>query len=284
MKIGAHVSTSGGLFTAVDRAEEIGAETIQIFASSPRAWRFRPHSSEDINLYKDRVSKSNVSPLFIHCSYLVNVAGSDDILGKSISSLKDHMDAASRIGAMGVIFHGGSHKGIGFDRVFEQAVLALKEVLESSPNDVLLVIENSAGMGSHIGSSFAEIGRIVRELESPQFRVCLDTQHSFAAGYNLAEYNGLNETMHEFHEEVGLSKLVAVHANDSKIVLGGGVDRHENIGEGYIGLPGFETIISHPAFNEVPFLLEVPGMDGNGPDKTNLDLLKKIRSETGVSA
>lgn len=282
MKIGAHVSTSGGLHTAVDRAEEIGAEAIQIFASSPRAWRFRHHSLEDIDLYQERVNKSKVSPMFIHCSYLVNIGGANDILAKSISSLKDHMNAASKIGAMGVIFHGGSHKGVGFDGVFEQAISALKSVLESSPRDVLLVIENSAGMGSHIGSSFSEIGRIVRELESPQFKVCLDTQHSFAAGYNLAEYNGLNEAMDEFQEEVGLSKLVAVHANDSKIVLGGGVDRHENIGEGHIGLPGFETIISHPAFNEVPFLLEVPGMDGNGPDKRNVDLLKKIRSKVDI--
>ena len=282
MRLGAHVSTSGGLHTAIGRAEEIGAETIQIFASSPRAWRFRSHASEDIFAYQDRARKSDVTPLFIHCSYLVNVGGSEDILGKSVTSLIAHMGAAHAIGAAGVIFHGGSHKGVGFDGVFEQTVIALKEVLASSSGDVWLIIENSAGMGSHIGSSFREIGRILREIESPQLKACLDTQHSFAAGYNIADRNGLDDAMGEFEEEIGLSRLVAVHSNDSKIELGGGVDRHENIGDGHIGITGFEGIIAHPAFRDVPFLLEVPGVDGSGPDKYNLDLLKQIRSTLGI--
>ena len=284
MRLGAHVSTSGGLQNAIDRAQEMGAETIQIFATSPRAWRFRVPPDDQVAAYLDKARAADVSPLFIHCSYLVNVGGSADIVEKSVDSLISHMRVAGQVGAAGVIFHGGSHKGAGFDAVFAQTTNALREVLSSSPPDVWLVIENSAGMGAHVGSSFQEVGRIIRELDSPQVNVCLDTQHSFAAGYNLAEAGGIDAAMEEFDREIGLSRLVAVHANDSKIELGGGVDRHENIGEGHIGMDGFEVIIGHPAFREVPFILEVPGTDGNGPDKENLDRLKEIRFRLGVSA
>ena len=273
-----------GFKNAIDRAQEMGAETIQIFATSPRAWRFRVPPDDQVAAYLDKARAADVSPLFIHCSYLVNVGGSADIVEKSVDSLISHMRVAGQVGAAGVIFHGGSHKGAGFDAVFAQTTNALREVLSSSPPDVWLVIENSAGMGAHVGSSFQEVGRIIRELDSPQVNVCLDTQHSFAAGYNLAEAGGIDAAMEEFDKEIGLSRLVAVHANDSKIELGGGVDRHENIGEGHIGMDGFEVIIGHPAFREVPFILEVPGTDGNGPDKENLDRLKEIRFRLGVSA
>ena len=283
MRLGAHVSTSGGLPTAIDRAQQMGAETIQIFPSSPRAWAFRVPPDEQVAAYLEKARAADVSPLFLHCSYLVNVGGSADIVEKSVDSLISHMGVAGQVGAAGVIFHGGSHKGVGFDGVLAQTTTALREVLSSSPPDVWLVIENSAGMGAHVGSSFQEIGRMIRELDSPQVKVCLDTQHSFAAGYNVADVGGIDAAMEEFDKEIGLSRLVAVHANDSKIELGGGVDRHENIGEGHIGIDGFEVIIAHPAFRDVPFILEVPGSDGKGPDKENLDRLKEIRSRLGVS-
>ena len=142
-----------------------------------------------------------------------------------------------------------------------------------------MIIENCAGMGNHIGASFTEIGRIMKALGNPRVKVCLDTQHCFAAGYNLATLEGLNDAMEEFDREIGLEHLVAVHANDSKIVLGGGVDRHENIGDGNIGISGFECIMAHPAFQEVPFLLEVPGTNRSGPDVANIERLKAIRTK-----
>ena len=282
MKLGAHVSTSGGLQKAIERATNIGAEAIQIFASSPRAWRFRHPDDETAEEFRRLSEQENVSPCYIHGSYLVNIGGSSDQIEKSIDSLVNNMQAAAKIGAEGVIFHGGSHKGKGFDNVFDQAVDTLQKVLELSPDNVWLCLENSAGMGAHIGSSFQEMGALISGVNHPNLKVCLDTEHLFAAGYNIASPRELKEVMKEFDAEIGLDKLVAVHANDSKVELGAGVDRHENIGEGHIGLPGFETIISHPAFNEVPFLLEVPGMDGNGPDKRNVDLLKKIRSKVDI--
>ena len=284
MRLGAHVSASGGVYKAIDRAQAMGAETIQFFASSPRAWRFKPVPEDDASEFRRKSQETGIGPTFLHGSYLVNVGGSAELLQKSIDSLSDHMNAAGQIGARGVIFHGGSHKGVGFDGVLDQAVGALQEVLSRSPDDVSLIIENSAGMGSHIGASFGEIQRLIEAIDSPRVKVCLDTEHCFAAGYNLADPEGIDAAMDEFDREIGLAKLVAVHANDAKVELGSGVDRHENIGDGYIGIAGFEVIMGHAAFRDVPFVLEVPGPDKKGPDKENLDRLKAVRDELGIPA
>ena len=284
MKIGAHVSTAGGADKAIDRAVDFGAEAIQIFASSPRAWRFRAQKDDEIASFREKTESTGVAPAFVHGSYLVNMGGPGELLEKSVGSLIEQMNAASRLGAAGVIFHLGSHKGAGLDAVFAQVVSGLKAVMDSAPDDVWLVIENSAGMGSHIGSSFGEIGEIMKAVGSPNIMVCLDTQHSIAAGYNIADPKGIEAATAEFEAEIGLSRLVAVHANDSKTELGSGVDRHENIGEGSIGADGFRTIMGHPAFREVPFLLEVPGQEGKGPDKDNVDRLKAIRDGLNLPA
>ena len=277
MKLGAHVSTSGGLSKAIERAEEIGAEAIQIFASSPRMWRFVEPKPEEIKLFKKLSSEKNIDPCYIHGSYLVNIGGDPSLLDKSITSLTNNMHVAGEIGAQGVIFHGGSHKGKGFENILDQAVECLNKVLANSPDHVFLCIENSAGMGSHIGSSFEEIARIIDAVNRPNLKVCLDTEHLFAAGYNIANPVDLEIIMDEFNSKIGIDKLVAVHANDSKVEFGSGIDRHENIGKGHIGIDGFQAIMSDPSFQDVPFFLEVPGFESNGPDKKNLDILKNIR-------
>jgi deoxyribonuclease-4 len=284
MRLGAHVSTAGGPVKAFDRAVEIGAEAIQIFASSPRAWKFKMPTDEQASEFREKGQSTGVGPVFLHGSYLVNVGGSPEMLEKSIDCLTNNMIAASKLGAQGVIFHGGSHKGKGFDAVLEQAAESLREVLSRSPDDVQLIIENSAGMGAHIGASFTELGRMVKAIGDDRVKICLDTEHAFAAGYDISDTEGVKTSMGEFDREIGLDKLVAVHANDAKVEHGSGVDRHENIGEGFIGLDGFEVIMSHPAFENVPFILEVPGPDKKGPDKANVDLLKALRDKLGGSA
>ncbi len=284
MKLGAHVSTAGGLHTAFRRAANMDAETMQIFASSPRAWKFRELKPEIALKFREESEDTGIAPVFIHGSYLVNIGGSADQLDKSAACLIQNMEVAAEIGAEGVIFHAGSHKGKGFDAVLESATETLKRVLEASPEGPSLIIENSAGMGSHLGASFEEIGRMMEAVSSDRIKVCLDTEHCFAAGYNLADPDGINAAMEEFDERVGLDKLVVVHANDAKVELGSGVDRHENIGEGYIGVEGFEVIMGHEAFRDIPFVLEVPGPDKKGPDKENLDRLKAIRARLGVPA
>ena len=260
MKLGAHVSTAGGLHTAFGRAANMEAETIQIFASSPRAWKFRELKPEVALKFREESESTGITPVFIHGSYLVNIGGNPDQLDKSVACLVRNMEVAAEIGAEGVVFHAGSHKGKGFDAVIGSAAESLKRVLESSPEGPYLILENSAGMGAHLGASFEEMGRMIEEVSSDRMKVCLDTEHCFAAGYNLAEPDGINSAMEQFEEHIGLDRLIVVHANDAKVELGSGVDRHENIGEGYIGIEGFEVIMGHEAFRDIPFVLEVPGL------------------------
>ena len=283
MELGAHVSAAGGVDKAVGRAVEIGAEAIQTFAASPRVWAFKPIADDKAAAYREKAAEAGIKSTFLHGSYLVNIGGKPDHVEKSVASLTNHMGAAAQIGAQGVIFHSGSHKGVGFDAVLDQAGDALKQVLDNTDDNVQLIIENCAGMGAQIGASFEELGRLIRAVDSDRLKICLDTEHAFAAGYNIADPQDIEKAMAEFDAEIGLDRLVVVHANDAKVEFASGVDRHENIGEGYIGIEGFETIMGHPAFADVPFLLEVPGMDKKGPDKPNLDRLKDIRTRLAKS-
>lgn len=282
MKIGAHVSAAGGLHNAIDRAQEIGAECVQIFASSPRGWAVKFPTEEIVLNYREKSTISKIYPTFLHGIYLVNLGGKPEHVRKSVDSLTHHMNVADSIGAEGVIFHAGNHGGAGYDAIFSQTVDAITEVLGNSSPSTRLMVENSAGMGNHIGASFEELGKIISSVGSDRLKVCLDTQHTVAAGYELFDKDGLNRAMEEFDDNIGLERLAVVHANDSKTALGSGVDRHENIGQGHIGEMGFLNIISHTAFKNVPFVLEVPGFDGGGPDTKNVCLLKALRTKAGI--
>lgn len=278
MKIGAHVKTTGGVDKAIERAAEIGAEAIQIFSGAPQAWRRKTYGAAEVEAYGARVGETGIEPAFIHGLYLVNLATENpDLLAKGYEALVAEMNAAHLLGARGVIFHLGSHKGAGYEARFHQVVEYCGKVVAATPDDTWLILENSAGMGGSVGSKFIELGTIIKECGEDRIKVCLDTQHAFASGYDLKSRDGIERVMDEFDREIGLERLAAVHANDSKCPLGGGLDRHENIGDGYLGKDGFATIMAHPAFADVPFLLEVPGFDGEGPDKLNVDALKAIR-------
>ena len=284
MKIGAHVSTAGGPQTAFDRAEAIGAEAAQIFLTPPQQWRSSKVDPEQAESFRARAATS-VGPLFVHGVYLINLATPDEAnLTRSTSSLKSSLTTCAQLGIEGVIFHIGSHKGQSLDAVFDQICRACQDVLDATPPEALLILENSAGAGGTIGSRFPDLGRIIRQVGDERVKVCLDTQHCFGSGYDLSTAEGLELAMTEFEQEVGFEQLVAVHANDSKVELGSGRDRHENIGEGHIGIEGFRRIIGHRGFRDVPFLLEVPGFDGKGPDQANVDLLKQLRDEVGAGA
>jgi len=285
MKIGAHVRTAGGVDKAIDHAVEMGAETIQIFSGAPYAWKRKKYTEAEVEAFKKRIEETRIEPAFIHGLYLVNLASSDEaLLARSFDALVGDMKAASLIGAKGVIFHIGSHMGAGYDAKLNQVVEYVGKVVDNTPDDAWMILENAAGMGGAIGSKFAELGTIIRESGSDRVRVCLDTQHAFAAGHDLRTRAGLDKMFEEFDRDVGLERLVAVHANDSKIALGGGVDRHANIGEGEIGRDGFVNILSHPAFAEIPFLLEVPGIEDHGPDKENVEILKSLRAAVAVKS
>jgi len=279
MRIGAHVSTAGGISKA------IGCEAIQIFGSSPQGWTFKPVPEAEKEAYRQGISEAGLGPVFLHAIYLINLGSPDQaILEKGVRSLIDHMGLAADIGAAGLIFHPGSHKGAGYQAILPQTVAAIRQVLENSPEGPYLVVENMAGMGQHIGARFQELGGILERVDSPRLKICLDTQHTFAAGYDLSTAQGIEATIAEFDELVGVENLVAVHANDSRRVLGSGVDRHDNIGEGFIGEEGFEIIMGNPAFRDVPFILEVPGFEGKGPDSQNIQILKNIRQRVGLES
>ncbi len=285
MRIGAHVSTANSADLAIDRALEIGAEAVQIFVSPPQGWAFKPIDEKVAADFKTTALENNMGPTVFHGIYLVSLCSDDPALvSRGKSSLIKYMSAAQDLNALGVIFHLGSHKGRGFDVVFDQLIAGIREVLDESPEDVLLILENSAGMGSHIGSKFSELGQVLRAVEDPRVKICLDTQHSFAAGYDLTTSEGVAGVIEEFDREIGNEHLVAVHCNDSKPPLGGAVDRHENIGEGQMGLAAFEAIVGHPALRDVPFYLEVPGFEGKGPDAQNVQTMKEIRGKLAIPA
>lgn len=285
MKIGAHVSTAGGISKSVARAAEIGCETIQIFGSSPQGWAFKPIPKSEIDSFESQAAEAGIDSIFLHAIYLINMGTPDEAhLDRGVQSLVNYMNLAAEIGATGVVFHPGSHKGAGYEAVLTQTVAAIQRVLHDSQDGPYLAVENMAGMGQHISAKFEELGRIIEGVNSPRLKVCLDTQHSFAAGYDLASTDGIESMISEFEDTIGVSNLLVVHANDSKRPCGSGVDRHDNIGEGFIGESGFATIMGHSAFRNVPFLLEVPGFEGKGPDQQNIDILKSIRRQAGMDS
>ncbi len=280
MNIGAFVSTSGGLLKTLDRADALGIESVMLFASSPQSWKRRVFPEEELSVFRERYTAGGYQSLWTHGGYLMNFATANpEALQKSIGCLVAELIDADRLGANGVFFHIGSHKGRGLDEVIEEVAQAMKTVVTSAPDNVQIVLENSAGMGGSIGSSFAELGQILKLVGSERLRICLDTQHAFAAGYPVHTQAGLEQVLAEFDREIGLDKLVALHANDSKVPFGGGKDRHENIGEGFIGDDGWRVMTHNPVLQKFPFLLEVPGADGHGPDKPNVDRLRLLASE-----
>jgi deoxyribonuclease-4 len=286
MRIGAHVSSAGGHHLVFERARAIGAEAVQLFISAPQQWKLPAPSAEQIALFNAEREKYAM-PAFFHGVYLMNFGSPrEETLELSRASLKAYMHFAGLMGITGTIFHVGSHLGAGFSEELNRRIAAmLLEVLDEEPeNPSLLILENNAGQGNCIGGQFGELGAIIRAMGShPRVAACIDTCHAYAMGYDLATADGCGAAMAEFDAEVGFARLAAVHANDAKMPLGTFRDRHENIGEGHLGLDGFRTLMAHPAFADVPFLLEVPGFDGAGPDARNIQRLKKLRKELGIA-
>ncbi len=252
---------------------------MQIFGAAPQQWRRKTHLPEHIAAFRERAAAAGLGPNYIHAIYLINLAAEDpEHRRKSVESLAADLTLAADLDIAGVILHVGSHRGAGFAAALPRVAGAMREALAASPPAVRLCIENSAGAGGSIGATWAEIGALMDAVHDARVQVCVDTCHAFSAGYNLADPKALAIAMTAFGREIGVEHLVAVHANDSKTPLGSGKDRHANIGEGSIGIAGFEAIMAHPAFRKAVFLLEVPGMHGGGPDRENLEVLKAIRA------
>jgi len=277
MTVGAHVSIAESLDRSIDRAVDIGADCIQIFGSSPQSWQPFIFPLEQVEKFVAKREEFGIDPVFLHSVYLINLASSNThILGNSIGSLVQYLKIGRAIRAEGVVLHVGSHRGSGFETVAEQVVEAMNQTFLRTKGCGKLIIENSAGAGGVIASTFKEIGLLVKALNSPRVAVCFDTAHAFESGYDIRTQKGLDKTLAEFDLEIGLEKLVLIHANDSKTPRGSNRDRHENIGEGEIGIDGFRYIVNHPDLRDVPFVIETPGFDKKGADESNIDILKSL--------
>jgi deoxyribonuclease-4 len=277
MLIGGHVSTRGGIDKAVDKAVAIGAEVIQTHPSPPQTWRRLTVDDAMVATFREKARAANLRGHFFHAVYIINLATtSSTLLKQSVGSLVFYMELAERIGADGVIFHPGSHKGAGFEPMLPQMARALGEVLARADSNAKLVIENSAGQGGCVGCTFDEVGRIVEAAGSDRVHVCLDTAHAFANGYELRTPDGIDAALHRFDETIGLSRLAAIHANDSRAEFQSNVDRHANIGDGFIGEEAFGLMLNDPRLRDVPWILEVPGLEKRGPDLWNVNKLRTL--------
>jgi deoxyribonuclease-4 len=278
MLFGAHVSSAGGIFTAIDRIEAIGGDCVQVFTQSPRMWKPTAHKPEAIERFKERRAEAGIRGVVCHALYLVNLAASDaEICRKSVATLRSTMEAASAIEAEAVIFHVGSHLGAGFESSVGQIVAGLEEILEVCDGDTWLCMENSAGPGGTIGRSIAELARLVDALDGhPRLGICLDSCHLFASGYDIRDAAAVDVLVAEVDETIGLDRLRALHVNDSATPLGSNRDRHANLLEGEIG-EGLGTFLAHPAFQGLGAYLEVPGQ-GDGPDAAEIQRLRDLHA------
>ncbi|HET8894917.1 MAG TPA: deoxyribonuclease IV [Gaiellaceae bacterium] len=278
MEIGAHVSSSGGIHTAIDRAVAIGADSIQVFTQSPRMWRPTNRDPATFEKFRERRAEANIGGVLCHALYLCNLAAPDDeIYTKSIAALRNTMEVASAIGA-DVVFHVGSHLGSGFDAGLERVVPAIEQVLEIATDETWLLIENSAGTGGTIGRSIAEIATIHERLERhPHLGICLDSCHLYASGVDVGDPAALDACLDEVDETIGLDRLRALHVNDSAMPLGSNRDRHANIGEGLLG-EQLGVFLGNPRLQTLPAVLETAGPDKHGPDANEVRKTKELHA------
>jgi deoxyribonuclease IV len=269
---GAHCS--GGIKKAIDNALAMDADAVQLFAQSPRTWRFPNHDPAELERFRERATENDL-PALVHALYLVNLAAPDDaIYQKSVDTMRSTVEAACAIGALGVVFHVGSHLGAGFDVGLARLVPALEQILERCDETTWVLMENSAGAGGTIGRTIEELATIFDALDRhEQLGVCLDSCHLYVSGIDATDTGALDSLLDDLDEKIGLERLRALHANDSKAPLGSNRDRHENIDEGLMG-EGLGAFLAHPRLQHLPVFLEVPGKDGKGP---NADEVRKLR-------
>jgi deoxyribonuclease-4 len=274
--IGAHVSAAGGLDQALVRMQEIGAEAAQVFVQSPRTWRPTNHKPETIERFKAERSRLG-APVFVHALYLVNLAGeNEELYRKSIETMAITMDVACAIESDGVIFHVGSHHGSGFEGAVERVGAAMEEILAHANERTWLLMENSAGAGGTIGRSVEELAALYERLgRHPNLGICLDSCHLYVSGWDVTDRAELDRLVAEVDSQIGLERLRALHVNDAKAPLGSNRDRHQNIGEGVMG-ERLGVFLSHPAFADLPALLETPGPEGHGPDAEQVAKLREL--------
>lgn len=275
MNIGAHVSIAGSLDLAIDRASDIGASCIQIHGQSPQIWAKKKFSVEEVKEFRRKKTELSIGPVFLHGIYLINLATENpELLEKSKDSLIHYLQLARDFDAQGVIFHLGSGKQSMYFHPLDQIVVAVNDILAKTPDCPQLIFEQTVSNGDKIGD-FTDLGYLLKKINNPRIKICLDTCHLFADGYVLGG-EGLKTSVSEAKKHGVWNKVVVIHVNDAKFELNSKKDRHENIGEGKIGKSALKEFLSLPEIINLPLILEVPGFDDNGPDKKNIELLKNL--------
>jgi deoxyribonuclease IV len=265
--IGAHVRAGGKLVPALERGDEIGAEVIQVFTQSPRAWKPTQYAPDVLEGYRAaQAEHPRVAATYCHATYLINLATDDrELLDRSRRCLVANLTVARGMGASGLVLHIGSHRGLGFSACVPQVVDALVDALEEVGPGCPILLENAAGAGGTMGRSFEELAAVLdRAGAGEELGVCLDTQHLWASGVGFATVEEADVAVTAFDDAIGLERLRCLHLNDSKVPFGANRDRHANVGDGTIGARGLGALLGHPALQGLAAMLEVPGA-GDGP-------------------
>ena len=274
MLIGAHTSIAGGVYHAVDEQVEYDGNCGQIFSHSPQVWQDPNIGDDEAEKFRERSDEEDVGPWVIHSSYLVNLCTpKDDLREKSIDSMQKEVDAAAKLDIEYVNVHLGAHTGAGVEGGLTNAASALDEL--DIPESVTVLIESDAGSGTKLGGDFEHLAGVLDRSEQ-DLEICLDTAHMFAAGYDISTAEGVDETVAEFDEVVGLDKLACIHLNDSKHECGTNKDEHAHVGEGLIGEAGMQAVINHEGLRECPYVLETPSEDGKS-FAWNVERVRELR-------
>ncbi|MBI4208620.1 MAG: deoxyribonuclease IV [Deltaproteobacteria bacterium] len=284
MLLGAHESIAGGFDKALERGIEDGCEGIQIFTKSNNQWKSKPIAREEAEQFQEAFKKSKFSYLMTHDSYLINLGASDpDAYSKSRAAFADELQRCDQLGIPYLVMHPGSHLGEGEAKAIERIAGAITEIFDSTEvASVTVLIESAAGQGSNVGYRFEHLSDLIERIEpKKQIGVCMDTCHVFAAGYDFRTKQGYEKMIEEFDRIVGVPWIKAFHVNDSKKDLGSRVDRHEQIGEGFIGSEPFRFFLQDRRFKDTPAVLETPpdkepgNKPGKKPDKKEDRAYKK---------
>lgn len=274
-----HVSIAGSIDKAVDNALILGCSAFQIFTRNPRGWKAKPLSNSDVINFREKLAASKIDRFatVAHMPYLPNLSSpEDDPFGKSLNSLVDELKRCSKLGVPYLVAHLGSHKGAGDQKGIEKLATAFTKAAEDTPNDVMILLENTAGQKNSVGSDFEQLASILFQLKpAKRFGICLDTCHTFAAGYDLRSEKTVKSTLEQFNKFIGTEHLKIVHLNDSKGEIGCNVDRHEHIGLGNIGETGLSYVIKFANSKKIPIILETP-IDDRRDDFGNIKKVKEL--------
>ena len=276
MLYGAHVSSAGGISSAIDRAEELGCTAVQVFTQSPRMWKPTAHGEEQVERFRVRRKEAGIECVVCHALYLVNLASPDpEIHAKSVAAMRASLETAAAIGAEGVVFHVGSHLGAGLEAGLALVGPALRELLELTDDSLWLLLENSAGAGGTIGRSVDELGEIFEQLDGhPRLGLCLDSCHWWVSGIDVTDPETLDAAVDELDARIGLDRLRVLHVNDSQTPLASNHDRHELVGKGLIG-DELAVFLGHPAFAGLPAIVET--WEDKGDATEDLDRMRILR-------